>query len=164
MIYLGFILVALAAGFLVYEKTAAMKRGADEYSATLALLVSLKSAVSSKIRTPPEVLSSFLGGELGASIPWLSSLTDEGRVNSFLREGGLLSAETQLSAEDKDALSDFFLELGRNSREEEAERIDRIIALFEKREGEVRESAEKSVKSAWVLFVTAALGIFILII
>ena len=161
--YLGFILVALAAGFLVYEKTAAMKRGADEYSATLALLVSLKSAVSSKIRTPPEVLSSFLGGEMGASIPWLSSLTDEGRVNSFLREGGILSAETQLSEKDRAALRDFFLELGKSTGEEEEKRLDWIISLFRGRCEEIRCSLEKNVKAAWVLFATLTLGALILI-
>ena len=164
MIYIGFLMVALSAGFFVYDKTARERTRADEYSATLALLVYLKGALASRRMTPAEMLSSFFEKEEGKPLSWLSSLSDEGRVNSFLREKGILRSESLLSEDDKSALSAFFLELGRGSAEDDAARVSGLILRFEGREREMREGAEKNSKAAWVLYAAALTGALILMI
>ena len=48
--------------------------------------------------------------------------------------------------------------------EQEIQRISSIVSLFEKKSTERADSAEKSVKGAWILYVTAVIGGFILVI
>lgn len=161
---IGIVLIAIAAGIMLYEKTAKIQREAEEYLAIHTLLLYLKTSIISERRTPAEAILSFSKrGESGA-IPWLSDLTDKERVNSFFRERRLESSESELSIEDKNALCSFFADFGKHTAEEECERLSGITSLFARR-GEAKSiNAEKNVKSLWVLFSTAVLGAFILLI
>jgi hypothetical protein len=69
-----------------------------------------------------------------------------------------------LSSEDTEALSDFFFKLGRGELCEERERLDRIINRIEESGASRRALSEGKIKSAWVIFVTAALGVLLLMI
>ena len=164
MLYFGFVLIALSAGIFVYDKTSLFKRTAEEYTATLALLVYLKGALLGERKTPAEIFSAFAQKSDGARIAWLLSLPDGTRVNSFLREREIMRSESLLIKEDKSVLSEFFFELGKADAEEERARIDRVIAFFEKRKSQICEEMEKNARSAWILYATAALGALILIV
>lgn len=164
MRFLGFLLLAFASGVMVYEKISLMRQRAAEYTATHSLLVYVKGALASERRTPAEALLGFGRGELGEALPWLKCLDTWDRVNSFLRERELLTSETALDYDDKAALSDFFFDFGKHTAEEELSRLSGIIELFEKRAKENSAAAQKDEKSLWILFVTVALGVFILIL
>lgn len=164
MIYLGFVLIAVSVGFFVSSWCAAMRRSGNEYSAVLELLVYIRGALVAERRTPSEAIASFARSDNGRYVPWLFELQDGERVNSFLRERRLFAVESLLSQDDKKALCDFFADFGKSCADEEGLRLDRIIALFEKRVNEKRASTENNVKSIWVLFITAALGLLILLI
>lgn len=159
MLYLGFLLVAAGVGVMVYEYTDSLRASDREYSVSLALLVYLRGAVSDG-RTPSESILSFLKGTEAPR--WAAGLESEEKTASFLRSRGISRAGTLLLGEDREALSDFFFELGRAELSEERARLDRIINRIEKSGAEKRALTEGKIRSAWVLFATAALGALIL--
>lgn len=194
MLYLGFLLLSFAAGLLLYEKTLKIKRERDEYLAVLSLLVYFKGGIASARRTPAELFFEFSKRNEAAALPWLSQIFEGGkepcdapfckiasdgevsgtspaeignsgeRVTSFMREKGLLSAETLLSETDKKRLCELFCGLGKHTAETEAERLEAEITHFSKTAEEKKSTAEKSIKAHWLLFLTVALGIFIVIL
>lgn len=164
MRYLGFLLISAAAAMLVSERCASILRAAREYKSVLSLLLYLKSSVMTERRTPAEAVIAFSEREEGRDIPWLSELRSEMCVNAFLRERRILSAESSLDGREREALAGLFFELGKHTAEQEIQRISSIVSLFEKKSTERADSAEKSVKGAWILYVTAVIGGFILVI
>lgn len=163
MLYLGFLMSALGVGIAVFEYTERLRAVAREYAATLKLLVYLRGAVTNEKRTPSESVLRFLSAG-GEEIRWASGLCTEESVIAFLRSGETACVATLLSAEDRRALSDFFLELGRTDLSEERVRLDRIINMIEKSSAEKTAESEGKIRSAWVLFATLVLGVLILII
>ena len=164
MFYLGYFLILVSVGLFVSSHCSSVRKAVNEYAAVLALLVYLRGAIAAERRTPSEAIASFAKSEKGILIPWLFELKDGERVNSFLRERRLLSEESSLSQDDKKTLSGFFEDFGKGCIDDELLRLDRIISLFEKSVGERRAAAENNIKSTWVLFITVALGLLILII
>ena len=182
MLTLGFLLTALAAAFVILDKNARTRREAEEYSALLALLVFFKGGLAAARRTPSELFAGFHEREDSAALPWLAHLFESGsgasdgsgtcadfndvgeRVALFMRERGILTAETQLSAEDKERVASLFYDFGRPAADEEINRLDGEIAHFSEREREVRERCDKSVKVSWLLFVTVCAGALLIIL
>ncbi len=164
MIYLGFILTLISFGFFVSSLCASIRKSGNEYAAVLELLVYIRGALLAERRTPSEAIASFARSDRGRAVPWLFELQDGDRVNSFLRERRLLTVESSISQDDKKALCDFFADFGKFCADEEKLRLDRIITAFEKNVGEKFASMENNIKSIWVLFITAALGLLILLI
>ena len=160
----GFLFIAAAVGIFLYGKTMLIKKERDEYSAVRSMLAFLKESLTGGRRTPREAITEFCEREESCAIPWLSELRSGERVNSFMRERRLLTLESYLSEEDKTCLCDFLFDFGRDVAEEEQRRLDGVISRFLEREREISAAAEKNIKSAWVLFVTLALGIFILLL
>ena len=163
MLYFGFLLVAFAIGIAVYEKTENMKKRVAEYSSLLALFVYLKSVAIGERKTPAEAFGSFSEKAEANNIPWIFELTDGGRVNSFLRERGILSLPSLMDTGDRNDVAAAFFELGTATAEEESARLSRFISEFEKRVGNIKSDTEKNTKAAWVLFASALLGALILI-
>lgn len=159
MLYLGFLLVAVGVGAAVFEYTESLRARDREYAQTLALLVYLRGAVSES-RTPSESILCYIGR--GDAPRWGRELSSEEGISAFLRSRGISRAGTLLLGEDREALSDFFFELGRAELSEERARLDRIINRIEKSGAEVRALTEGKIRSAWVLFATAVLGALIL--
>ena len=164
MLYLGFLLISLAAGLMLYEKTERMKRERDEYFAVLSLLLYFKGGIAAERHTPAELFIGFSKKDEARAIPWLSSLDGGDRVTSFMRERRILSAVTLLSDADKKRLSELFSELGMHTASEEGERLGGEIARFSAIAEEKKVSCEKSIKAYWLLFLTVTLGIFIIIL
>ena len=181
MLTLGFLLTALAAAFVIFDKNARTRREAEEYSALLALLVCFKGGLAAARRTPSELFAGFHEREDSAALPWLAhlfepSMASDGsgtcadfndvgeRVALFMRERSILTAETQLSAEDKERVASLFYDFGRHAADEEINRLDGEIAHFSEREGKVRERCDKSVKVSWLLFVTVCAGALLIIL
>ena len=163
MLYLGFLLVSVGAGIIVYGECEKIKRRAGEYSETLALLVYLRGAVASGI-APAEAVASFFKKGHGEALPWLFSHVDKERLTPFFRARKLLDSPSLLLGEDKSALAEYFADLGLQGVARESEKTEKIIAKIEKSEEAVRTGAEKSVKSAWVLFVSSAIGLLIVML
>ena len=164
MIYFGFLLVAASIGAILYEQCDKIKRKCAEYKEILDLLICIKGAIATGRRTPKEAVVSFLKNGGGEGIPWLSANDGGERVSSFFREKKLLSSESRLDDEDKLSLAGFLCELGISSLDEERARVEKIISLFEKRAEEVKQNTQTNVKAAWILFIAAALGGFIIIL
>lgn len=164
MLYLGFLFIVVAAGTVVYSECEKMKKRSLEYTELLSLLVCLKGAVATGRKTPKEAVASFLQRGSGSNIPWLVGMEDGERVSSFFREKRILSSQTQLFEEDKAALADFFFEIGMYTADRERERVDKIILRIEKKEEELRRSTQNNTKAAWILFLSASLGLFIIIL
>lgn len=159
MLYLGFLLASAGVGVMVYEYTDSLRASDREYSVSLALLVYLRGAVSNG-RTPSESILRFL--KENEAPRWAVGLESEEKIASFLRSREISRAAVFLSSEDREALSDFFFELGRGELSEERARLDRIINRIEKSGAEKRALTEGKIRSAWVLFATAALGALLL--
>ena len=180
MIYLGFLLVSVALGTLLYDKTAVMKKEKNEYSAFLALLICFKTGLASERRTPCELFAEFRKRREAADIPWLSRIFGsegecpleetesagraEERCIPFMRKREIMYSESYLSKEDKELAASFFLDFGKQEADAEIKRLDSVISAFSERERAVRESCEKNVKAQWLLFLTVTLGIFIIML
>ena len=163
MLYLGFLFTAIGSAIVVYGYTERLRAVKAEYAATLKLLVYLRGAVTSEMRTPSESILRFLS-EGGEGLAWASGLRTEEQICALLRSREISNAAALLSLEDRAALSDFFFELGRTELSEERARLDRIISVMEKRSAQTETQVQGRIRSAWVLFGTAALGALILII
>ena len=182
MLLLGFLLVALAVATVIYDRNMKIMRCSDEYGALTSLLVYFKGGLASERRTPIELFSEFNKKEEARSLVWLGSLFGENgtcassekttseirntgeRVTSFMRERGILTAESYLSAEDKERLASLFSDFGKHTAAEETSRLDGAIEYFSARESAVREAGEKNIKASWLLFVTATVGAFIILL
>ena len=182
MILFGFLLVAVAVASAVYDRNVKIRRCSDEYGALASLLVYFKGGLASERRTPAELFYTFSKREEARSLAWLGSLFGENgapdgrekaqaeardtpeRVTSFMRERGILTAESYLTAEDKERLASLFSDFGKHTAAEEITRLDAEIEHFLKRADAVRESGEKNIKASWLLFVTATVGAFIILL
>lgn len=182
MLLFGFLLVSLAVAAALYERNVKIKRCSDEYTALTSLLVYFKGGLASERRTPRELFSEFNKKEEARSLAWLGEIFGENgasaspekttseirdigeRVTSFMRERGILTAESYLSGEDKERLASLFSDFGKHTAAEETSRLDGAIEYFSARESAVREAGEKNIKASWLLFVTATVGAFIIML
>ena len=164
MLYLGFLFMALGAAVAVYEYCDTQRKRDREYAATLQLLVYLRGAVANEKRAPADAVMRFIRSGGATDVPWLKHFTRADEIASFMREGGLKSAEGGILGEDRDALSAFFFSLGRAELDEERRSIEAIIDRIEKSGDAIRQRTEGKVRSAWVLFATAAAGALLMML
>ena len=182
MLLFGFLLVAAAVASVLYDKNVKIGERIAEYTALAALLVCFKGGLVSERRTPAELFCAFSKREEARSLAWLGEIFGENsvsdntektpseigntreRVTSFMRDKGILTAESGLCHEDKERLASLFADFGKHTAAEELKRLDGEIEYFTKRAAAVREEGEKNIKARRLLFVTAAAGAFIILL
>ena len=164
MLYLGFLLMALGAAVAVYGYCDSLRKREREYAAVFELLVYLKGAVATEKRTPADAVLRFRESGGAGDIPWLLSLASADKIASFMREGGLDRADSNMLGEDKEAILAFFLSLGKRELDEERRSIEAIIDKIEKSREEIRLSTDGKIKTAWVLFATASAGALLMML
>ena len=163
MMYLGFLLLALGVGVMVYERCEIMKKRDREYADTVALLVYLKGAVLGERRTPREAITRFMKSG-GGGLPGGSLLLGEAFCDKEACGCCDSRSASLLFQKDRELLSDFLSRLGRGTLDEEQARIGGVIDKMEKSAEAIRVESEKKQKSLWVLYATAALGALLVII
>lgn len=182
MLLLGFLLVAVAVASAVYDRNVKIRRCSDEYGALASLLVFFKGGLASERRTPAELFYTFSKREEARSLAWLGEIFGENgtsassekttseirdigeRVTSFMRDKGILTAESCLYCEDKERLASLFSDFGKHTATEELKRLDGEMEYFLKRAADVHDAGEKNIKASSILFVTATVGAFIILL
>ncbi len=163
MALLGICIFALCIAYFVNEYSKDMKKKAVEYNACVDLLCTFKAELSACGKSFFEIISCASSDALIKS-GLLEKVKNISAENSCRWRDEFQKITFLLDSEDKECLVGYLVAYGKSSLDEEIKRAADTLSYFEEKTKKIKDTAEKNIKVAWLLFATVFIGVVILIL